>query len=70
MYKFVSTHTNTVDSISTVSLVTDTGEASRNVGACGIRVTVVSDFLTLINILKIAHKKNSGNYYDDKVLFL
>ena len=52
MYKFVSTHTNTVDSISTVSLITDTDEASRNVGACGIRVTVVSDFLTLIDILK------------------
>ena len=36
--------------ISSVSLVTRTGEAPRNVGTCSIRVTVVSSISTLINI--------------------
>ena len=36
--------------ISSVSLVTCTGEASRSVGTCSIRVTVVSSISTLINI--------------------
>ena len=43
--------TITSGSISSVSLVTRTGEAPRSVGTCSIRVTVVSGSIsTLINI--------------------
>ena len=42
--------TRTVDSISTVALVTGTSEATRGVGTDSISVTVISTSGTLINI--------------------
>ena len=42
--------TCTGESISTVALVTGTGEATRGVGTVSIRVTVISRSGTLINI--------------------
>ena len=40
-------------SVSTVSMVTATGEVPRNISTCGIRITVVNTNSTLINIYDI-----------------
>ncbi len=42
--------TNTVNPISTVSLVTGTGEAPRSVGTFSISITIITTSTTLINI--------------------
>ena len=49
--RYLQLHTFTSGSISSVSLVTCTGEAPRSVGTISIKVTVVSGSIsTLINI--------------------
>ena len=54
MSYFIATCTG--ESISTVTLATGTGEATRGVGTVSIRVTGSSTIGTFINICKIANE--------------